>query len=118
MPTGVLDCVVKLYHVTNHCYHKISSNCRNVSKYNIDSAAMSSNTGHSVLPWMITLLYVVSIALFVMAAWHFQLVITTHKEQIQQLSERLALLEGQQNEEGTLKTTVSTVRPPSCCRAI
>ena len=77
---------------------------------------MSSNTGHSVLPWMITLLYVVSIALFVMAAWHFQLVITTHKEQIQLLSERLALLEGQQNKEEAVKTTVNTVRPPRCYR--
>ena len=72
---------------------------------------MSSNTGHTLLPWLITLLYIVSIGLFVMATWHFQHVITTHKEQIKQLSERLALLEEQQNAEITVKTTVSTVRP-------
>ena len=72
---------------------------------------MSNNSGHTLLPWMIALLYVVSIALFVMATWHFQRVISTHEEQIKQLSERLASLEEQHNGERTVETTVSTVRP-------
>ena len=71
---------------------------------------MTSNNGPTFLLWMITLLFSVSIALFVMATLHFQYVINVHKEQIVELSERLTWLEEQQNGERTVKSSVSKVR--------
>ena len=71
---------------------------------------MSSSTGPNFLPWMIIVLFIVSIALFVMASWHFQQVINTQKEQIMELSERLTSLEEKQNGESTAKSSFSKVR--------
>ena len=71
---------------------------------------MSSNNGSTFLPWMITLLFVASISLFVMATLHFQHMIDAQKEQIMELSERLAWLEEQQNDERTVKSSASKVR--------
>ena len=64
----------------------------------------SSNTGPTFLSCVITVLFSVSIALFVMATLHFQHVINIHKEQIMELSERLTLLEEQQNGERTTQS--------------
>ena len=72
--------------------------------------AMSSNTGSTFYPgctWIITVLFSVSIALFVMTTLHFQHVINMHKEQILELNERLTWLEEQQNKEGTVKSSFS-----------
>ena len=57
---------------------------------------MSGSTGSTFLPWTITVLFIVSIALFVMASWHFQQVTNTHEVQILELIERLTWLEEEQ----------------------